>query len=108
MERRASMPECKNCGKKWKWSDAIKRIFSLGTAIMCPYCEEKQYLTNQSRRKMGIMHMLLPMLILLPVFIDISFLVGFGVFAAAAIVVFSIYPFIMELTDEEELPFEEK
>ncbi|MFA1819236.1 TIGR04104 family putative zinc finger protein [Virgibacillus oceani] len=102
------MPRCKNCGGKWKWSDAIKRIFSLGTAIICPYCDEKQYLTNQSRRKMGIVHMLLPLLILLPIFIDISFPIAFGMFAAATIIVFSICPFIMELTDKEELPFGEK
>src|SRR5690625_656369 len=102
------MPECTHCGKKWKWSEAIRRIFSLGTAIICPYCDKKQYLTNQSRRKMGIMHMLLPLLILLPIFIDISFPIALGMFAAAAIIVFSIYPFFMELTDEEELPFGEK
>ncbi|GAB3798296.1 TIGR04104 family putative zinc finger protein [Virgibacillus kimchii] len=99
------MPECKNCRTKWKWSDAIKRIFTLGTAIVCPYCQEKQYLTNQSRRKMGILHMLLPLLILLPLVLNISFAVGFGIFAIAAIIVFSIYPFMMVLTDKEELPF---
>ncbi|WP_164214768.1 TIGR04104 family putative zinc finger protein [Virgibacillus sp. YIM 98842] len=99
------MPECKNCGRKWKWSEAIKRIFSLGTAIICPYCEEKQYLTNQSRRKMGILHMLLPLLLLLPLILNISFAVGFTIFAIAALVIFSMYPFIMELTNEDEIPF---
>lgn len=99
------MPACKNCGTKWKWSDCIKRIFTLGTAIVCPYCEQKQYLTNQSRRKMGILHMLLPLLIVLPLVINISFPAALSIFAAAAVIIFSLYPFMMELTDKEELPF---
>jgi CXXC-20-CXXC protein len=104
-ERRRLMPECTNCGTRWKWSDALKRIFTVGTAIICPYCNEKQYLTSQSRRKMGILHMLLPLLILLPLVLDISFAVGFAIFSAAVVIVFSIYPFMMELTDKDELPF---
>jgi CXXC-20-CXXC protein len=102
------MPECKNCGKKWTWGDAIKRMFTLDTAIICPYCEKKQYITSQSRRKMGIMHMLIPLLILLPLFVDISIPLALAIFAAAATGIISIYPFIMELTDEEELPFGKK
>lgn len=54
---------------------------------------------------MGILHMLLPLLIVLPLVINISFPAALSIFAAAAVIIFSLYPFMMELTDKEELPF---
>lgn len=40
------MPTCRNCDQKWTWIQTFKKSFTLDTAMICPYCEKKHYITK--------------------------------------------------------------
>src|SRR5690625_6632073 len=66
------MPTCQNCGKDWNWKQTVKRSFTLGTGMKCPYCESKQYFTTKARRRSSLLSFIVPLLILLPWLFELS------------------------------------
>ncbi|WP_344701775.1 TIGR04104 family putative zinc finger protein [Salinicoccus jeotgali] len=100
-----TMPTCQNCGSKWSWKQTFKRSFILIGGMICPYCGEKQYLTAQMRKRSTLIMPIVIFLILLGnLFFGPSYIALFailGVIPLAAI----IYPFFVELSNEEEHPF---
>ena len=93
------MPTCTNCANKWTWKQTIKTLFKL----KCPYCGKKQYESASSRRKNGIFGVILP-IILLPVVVwfNISVGVAFILAMITAAIILGLYPFTLELSNEEE------
>lgn len=96
------MPICENCNNKWSWKETVKKTASLDPALICPYCGEKQYQTQRSKTKGGfsIVIVLLPLFI--QNFFDIPEAVLFCLFPVLLIVVILLYPFLVELSSEEE------
>jgi CXXC-20-CXXC protein len=92
------MPICKKCSKKWTWKQTIKTLFR----FKCPHCRKRQYESASSRKRTGMI-CLIP-LIALPITTLLKlpwWMVG--VFMLPIIVViWIIYPFIIEISDEEE------
>ncbi|GAB4074859.1 hypothetical protein GCM10028778_23620 [Barrientosiimonas marina] len=68
----------------------FKKSFTLDTGMVCPYCGEKQYVTQRSRKKNALYAFIAPVLLLLILFI---------------LIYLGVYPNLVELSNEEELPF---
>ncbi len=92
------MPTCKNCGKKWTWKQTIKTLFRL----KCPHCHKRQYESASSRKRTAMIG-LIP-LIALPLneLLNLPWwMVGVLMLPMIA-AIWIIYPFIIEISDEEE------
>lgn len=50
------MPTCQNCYAKWAWKETLKGSFSIkNTALICPYCNAKQYPTAKTKKLSFVM-----------------------------------------------------
>jgi|SRR5690625_119355 len=96
------MPTCQNCGKDWNWKQTVKRSFTLGTGMKCPYCESKQYFTTKARRRSSLLSFIVPLLILLPWLFELSIPAIISIFIGFFLVFIGIYPFLVELSNQEE------
>ncbi|WP_174612858.1 TIGR04104 family putative zinc finger protein [Virgibacillus ihumii] len=93
------MPTCQNCGNEWSWKQTIKTLFKL----KCPHCGEKQYESASSRR-WGGMFVLIPLLLIMPVniWLEMPIVVAILLVIIFLLIMFSTYPFILKLSNEEE------
>jgi len=96
------MPTCQNCHQKWTWKQTVKKSFTLDTAMSCPHCAEKQYVTSRARKRSALITMIIPFLIFIPYFFDINIITAISIYIAAGIGIMLIYPFIVELSSQEE------
>jgi CXXC-20-CXXC protein len=96
------MPTCQHCKNAWTWKQAMRKAFTLGPEMECPYCGEKQYLTRKSRKKQSMLGVIGPIFIMIPIIFDLTLVMLFGIFAIATLVMLSSIPFFMELASEEE------
>jgi CXXC-20-CXXC protein len=96
------MPTCQNCHEKWSWKQTFKKSFTLDTALPCPFCGEKQYLTSRARKRGALLTMIIPFLIFIPFFFDITIFAAVSVYFAAGIGIMLIYPFVVELSNKEK------
>jgi CXXC-20-CXXC protein len=80
----------------------MKKSFTLDTGMKCPYCSEKQYVTAQTRKRSVALNFIPSFSLLLPIFFDITTTTALTILIAAAILIISIYPFYLELTQKEE------
>lgn len=94
------MPVCQSCGKEWTWKQTMKTLFKL----KCPYCGEKQYESAKSRMKNSMISVLLISIVMLPVsvLLDLSLVTTVTLSFLAAVILFSVYPFVLKLSNEEE------
>ncbi|WP_373893291.1 TIGR04104 family putative zinc finger protein [Virgibacillus sp. CBA3643] len=46
---------CQNCNSKWSWKQTIKKTTTFDPAMICPYCEGKQYQTQKSKNKSALL-----------------------------------------------------
>ncbi|MBD1222051.1 TIGR04104 family putative zinc finger protein [Virgibacillus halodenitrificans] len=95
------MPVCQNCKNKWSWKQTINKTTTLDPAMICPYCEEKQYQTQRSKTKCA----LLTPIILLPLLLNIFYEPGIHVLILLFIfflLAMSLFPFLVELSSEEK------
>ncbi len=96
------MPTCQHCRHQWSWKQSFKKSFTLGTGMTCPYCGEKQYLAARTRKRNTIFPLIIVTLIMLgnlffgPSSVFLFALLGF------IPLFFGIYPFLIELSNEEE------
>ncbi|NCU16715.1 hypothetical protein GW534_02865 [Bacillus sp. P1(2020)] len=96
------MPICQHCHKQWSWKQVMKRSFTLNHFLICPHCGEKQYVTKRSRRRSAAMNFIPPLFILFPLLFNVSVWIGLGLIVASGVLLYSFYPFIIELSNEEE------
>jgi CXXC-20-CXXC protein len=68
----------------------------------CPYCGEKQYLTSKSRKRSSLPVFIIPFLIFIPYFFDISLFAVISIYAGVGIGIMCIYPLLIELSNQEE------
>ena len=97
------MPQCQNCKTQWTWGTTLRKSFTLGEGMECPECGKTQYLTKESKKKMGVANFFpAPILILSAMFFDIHI----ATVLAFALVLFAIYlmayPQMVELTNDNE------
>ena len=96
------MPVCQNCEQKWTWKQTVKKSFTLDTAMPCPHCDQKQYITSKSRKRGAPLTMIIPFLIFIPYFFDITLLIAISLYVVVGIGVMLIHPFLIELSNQEE------
>lgn len=98
------MPVCTHCQHEWTWRETMKRNFTFEIGWPCPNCKKRQYPSRLAQRRYLRYTLLIPACMLLS-FIGIPRILAFLVFIIVAIIVLLIYPFTLELSKEEELPF---
>ncbi|WP_212926132.1 TIGR04104 family putative zinc finger protein [Oceanobacillus sp. J11TS1] len=98
------MPTCQHCHQKWTWEQTMKRTFTIDTAYICPYCEEKQYATKKSRIQFSLL-IIIPLAALLLNAFNIPAWFIFSWLILGSIVVLSLFPAVLKLTNTEEFFF---
>lgn len=97
------MPRCSNCENKWTWGTTIRKSFTLGEGMECPICGKTQYLTKNSRKKMGFMNFFPPAILLGSAWLFELEIISVLAIAFLLFAIFiTIYPQMTELTNENE------
>ncbi|TFD92932.1 TIGR04104 family putative zinc finger protein [Jeotgalibacillus sp. R-1-5s-1] len=97
------MPTCPNCQHSFTWSETVRRSFKLNSGVKCPSCEQMNYPTKKSRTRSALVSFIpLPIILLSNLFYPLNW-TGYAVFLIATfIIVLSLLPFTIRLTDKEE------
>lgn len=95
------MPTCQHCLHKWTWKQTIKKSFTLGVGMKCPYCHEMQYYSTRFRKKSSMVSFLVPLLLAFNFLFGPSYLILIALLAFLPLYTI-IVPFFVELTNEEE------
>lgn len=95
------MVKCKNCEQAWPVNAVLKRYVTLDIGMDCPHCGEIQYLSKEYRKRSILATLLIPLLILIPAFFDISIITIAVTFMAAFIAITFVHLFTLELESEE-------
>lgn len=96
------MPTCENCNNKWSWKQTIKKTTTLDPAMTCPYCGEKQYQTQKSKKKSGLFNAIILFPLLINIFFDIPGVFLLGLFPVIFLLIMSVYPLLVEISSREE------
>lgn len=96
------MPTCQACGEQWTWKQTFKKMFTLDTSMICPYCDRKQYFSAQSRRKMSMLGFIPPLLLLIPLLFDINPFVMIMILIGTTMIYLGILPRLIDLSNHEE------
>lgn len=95
------MPKCQSCGKRWTWGESVKRSFQLGGGMLCPYCRNKQYYSARMRKRSNITLFIIPLILVGNLFFGPSIITV--IILLSIIPVYTLlFPFFMELSNEEE------
>ena len=96
------MPSCQNCHNKWSWKQTVKKTFSAIGGMTCPYCDEKQYITARTRKRSAVFPLtIVPLIMLGNLYFGPSYL-SLSALLVLIPLVFIIYPFYVEFSNEEE------
>ncbi|SRR5690554_521888 len=95
------MPICQSCHQKWTYKDAVKKSLTLDTAMICPYCNEKQFPTPRTQ-KLNTIVLFIP-----PLLLFINFLIGPSVVILILLlslipILPLLYPLWLELSNKEK------
>ncbi len=97
------MRTCQNCHNKWSWKQTFKRSFTLGGGMICPYCEEKQYVSARMRKRGSLIPLIIiPMIMSGNLFFGPSYIALFALIGIIPLYA-AMYPFFAELSNKEEL-----
>ena len=99
------MPTCKHCGTQWAWWQTVKRSFTISPGLPCPHCEKEQFVTKRSKKKTAIISFIFPIMIPVMSITQASIWTILIVYPSMFILAISLYPFLMELSNEEEFMF---
>ena len=99
------MPICTNCKNKWSWKQTVKKMTSLNPEMSCPYCGEKQYQSKKSKKIVPFLGLIVLFPLLIQAYFDVSAIILLSLTPLLAVLIFIIYPFFIELSSKEELPF---
>lgn len=99
------MPTCQHCHRKWSFKQTLKKSFTLTGEMTCPYCEEKQYLTARMRKRSTIVPFIIISFIMLGNLLFGPSYVALFLLLLLLPLFFIVYPFFVELSNEEETLF---
>ena len=99
------MPTCNHCQNQWTWKQTLRKTMTLNPAMTCPHCEKKQYQSQKSKTKIGLLNMFILIPLLLNIFFDIPSIILLSLIPIFAVIVFVVYPFLIELSSEAEFLF---
>ncbi|PIC75852.1 hypothetical protein CSV74_13815 [Sporosarcina sp. P19] len=95
------MPTCEKCANQWSWKQTIKKTSTLNPAMTCPYCGEKQYQTQKSRGRVGMLTPIVLLPLLIQLFFDVPGAILLSLFPILFIFVIILYPFVVKLSSQE-------
>ena len=95
------MPICENCNNKWSWKQTIKKTTTLNPTMTCPYCGEKQYQTQESKWKIGVLTPIILLPLLIQSFFDVPGALLLSLIPILAVLVVLLYPFLVKLSSKE-------
>ncbi|MFD2761573.1 TIGR04104 family putative zinc finger protein [Lentibacillus juripiscarius] len=96
------MPVCQHCSTEWTWKQTMKRMMKFGLRMKCPHCGEWQYESTASKKRSSMLGILpFPLIWILPMF-NASTMTAIFVGGVLLVGMLSIYPFFMQLSNEEE------
>lgn len=93
------MPICRNCGEKWTWVQTMIAGFSLATGLKCPHCATIQYLTSESKKRMGLSVFLVPLTLFIPITFNISYVTALIILVVIGLLVVSFFPVMAKLSN---------
>ncbi|MFC7746952.1 TIGR04104 family putative zinc finger protein [Lentibacillus kimchii] len=100
------MPTCANCHHRWSWGQTIKKTNAIDPAMTCPYCGEKQYETQKSRKKNSVLNLVILLPLLIQAFFDIPAVVLIAFIIIIFVAVILLHPLWMEISSREEPPLD--
>lgn len=97
------MPTCDVCNNKWSWKQTIRKSLTLlDPAMICPYCENEQYQTRQSKVKNGVLTAMIVLITsLVEKLFDLSLVGTLSLLFILLAILFIISPFLMEVRSGE-------
>ncbi|WP_313238283.1 TIGR04104 family putative zinc finger protein [Sporosarcina ureae] len=95
------MPTCEKCTNQWSWKQTIKKTSTLNPVMTCPYCGEKQYQTQKSRGRVGMLTPIVLLPLLIQLFFDVPGAILLSLFPVLFIFVIILYPFLVKLSSQE-------
>lgn len=104
VEGGADMPICQKCNETWSWGETLRTTWTLDTCFHCPKCGKKQYPTMEAKKRFS-KYVLIPPLSILLTLLDIPGIFVLGTLFVSGLVILCIYPFTLQLTNEEQLPW---
>ena len=95
------MTKCDACNQPWSFFKVLQRLFMMKAAMVCPHCDEKQYIKKDWKR------IVVPILILLivPILlftVEMSVNVFLLIFSLAALTAFLYMFFTLRLSSVED------
>jgi len=96
------MPTCQSCHHEWSWSETFRKSFTLDTALTCPHCGNKQYITKKSRKRTSLLVFSIPLIMLLRLIFSMTPLISIILFVGVGLIVFISFPYLTELSNQEE------
>src|SRR5690625_6789173 len=99
------MPICTNCNNKWSWKQTFKKIMTMSSEMLCPYCGEKQYQSKKSRIIAPFLNLIILLPLLIQTLFDVSKVLTLSLIPFLAGSIFLLYPFLVRLSSKYEFPF---
>lgn len=96
------MPICEQCHEKWSWWETIRTTTTLNPTLICPYCDNTQYVTQRSRMQMTVLPLISLLPLLLSGFTNLPKAIVLGPIPLLAIFALSLYPFLVHVGNEDE------
>ena len=96
------MPICQNCQNQWTWKQTIEKMFTLDSGMICPHCEQKQFLTNHSKQKSCFANFLTPLVILLAAMFAVTPIVTLILVGFTFCLLIAVYPVLITFANTEE------
>lgn len=97
------MPTCQQCHRKWNWKQTFKNMWTLSNRLSCPYCQEIQYQTQRSKSQGALLNMVVLLPLLLNIFFQLPPVLLLSLFPVIVSIVLLLNPFLIKLSNTEEL-----
>src|SRR5699024_720221 len=96
-----TMPACQKCKQKWTWKQTFERTFTPHKEIICPYCNEKQFITTRTKDISGIMTFAAIIIMFLAYFLFEPAIVALFIIIPAPLFIW-IFPYTVELSNKKD------
>src|SRR5690554_5617129 len=94
--------KCALCKKSFSYFQSMKSTLVPKVGIVCPHCEKTNYFSAKSRKQNSYFTLIIPVIFVVLLLFDIPVYFTIGITGLFALLTLFIFPFVAELTDEEE------
>lgn len=94
--------KCKKCNHQFKYLESINTGLIPKIGVKCPKCKTQLYYTAKSRKQSMYLIFIMPIIAFLLIMFNVDVTVSIGIAGIIGLMTIFLFPFTMELTDEEE------